>query len=203
MKTYEEALVFRAGIVSSLAKNHPELCDESGVGFWPVSVMTPSIFARCLYLMEQECLCRIINFDYVARDLLVSIRTRLTSLVYEGDMGEDHACIYLEEHPKVKNVRIQDGLFYSAYKTILDHDNWAVILGFIYSLEVGSLASIKALVDNKIIVNGEFAKVHLVEEVEHAKLAIEIRELIINSEYWNYFVSGCELHDNLYTQIGS
>ena len=71
MKTYEEALVFRAGIVNALAEKYPEICNKSGVGFWPVPVMTPCIFAKCLNLLEQECFSKVKVSNYETRDLLV------------------------------------------------------------------------------------------------------------------------------------
>jgi len=200
MRTREDAITFRANIIRELAKVRPSLCNRSGVGFWPVPVMIPLVLAKCIYLIHAEWLDQIKAGKYDTAKMLTEIRTRLTHLVAKGDLGEDHAGIYMSEHPDVNKTKMDTAPFFKAYQTILDKNDPFVLLGFIYSIEAGSLEAVKALVESRMIANKRFAKLHMVEEVEHDRLAEEIKQLILKSEYASRFAQGCDLHDQLYEQ---
>jgi len=201
MRTREDAIMFRANIIRKLAKARPDLCKHSGVGFWPVPVMIPLVLAKCIYLIHKEWLDQIQASNYDTAEMLTEIRTRLTHLAAEGDLGEDHAGIYMREHPDAKKIKMDAAPFFKAYQTILDKNDPFILLGFVYSVEAGSLEAIKALVATGMISNEKFAKLHMVEEVEHDKLAEEIKQFILKSEYAHRFAQGCNLHDQLYEQI--
>lgn len=200
MRSYSDAVAFRANIINNLANTRPDLRNRSGVGFWPVPIMIPVVLAKCLYLIHDEWFNQIQASNYKVAEMLTEVRTRVTHLVAEGDLGEDHAGVFLREHPDVKEIEMNDAPFFKAYKAILEEDDAFVLLGFIYSIETGSLEAIKALVTNEMISDGEFAKLHMVEEVEHEKLAGEIQQFILESEYADRFAKGCDLHDRLYEQ---
>lgn len=163
--------------------------------------MIPVVLAKCLYLIHKEWLKQIQTGNYDVAEMLSEVRTRLTRLVAEGDLGENHAGIYIREHPDVKKIEYETAPFFKAYQEILDQEDAFVLLGFVYSIETGSLEAIKALVAHGMISNGEFAKLHMMEEVEHGRIAEEIKQLILQSQYASEFAEGCDLHDRLYEAI--
>lgn len=192
---------FRAQIIRRLAEARPDLCNDTGIGFWPIPVMIPLVLAKCLYLLHKEWLGQIRTGNFRVAEMLSNVRTRLTRLVAEGDLGEDHAGIYMREHPEVTKIDIRTAPFFKAYARILEEKDAFVLLGFVYCIETGSLEAIKALVERHMISNGEFARLHMEEEVEHERIAQEIKQLILGSEYAQRFTQGCELHNRLYEEV--
>ncbi len=201
MKDYSDAVNFRAAIIRKLAKARPDLCGGSGSGFWPVPVMGPVILAKCIFLLHFEWLHQIKRADYRVAEKLAEVRTRLTQIVAEGDLGEDHAGLYIKEHTAVKDIRMEALPFFKVCQTILKEEDPFILLGFIYNVETGSLEAIKALVETNMICNGHFAQLHLVEEIKHEKLANEIKTIILQSPYRERFIQGCDLHDRLYEEM--
>lgn len=193
--------MFRAQIIRRLAEARPDLCNGSGVGFWPIPAMIPVVLAKCIYLLHEEWLEQIKASNPGVVEMLSQVRTRLTHLVAEGDLGEDHAGIYRREHPDVSTTDIRTAPFFKAYTTILAQEDAFVLLGFVYSIETGSLEAIKTLVEKQMIRDGEFARLHLVEEVEHGRIADEIEQLIMDSQYAQRFIQGRELHNHLYEAV--
>ncbi len=198
MRTREDAVRFRADIVRNLARSRPDLQNESGEGFWPIPVMIPVVLAKCIYKIHEEWLQQIEAGNHETAAMLSEVRTRLTHLVAEGDLGEDHAGIYMHEHPNVKKTKMNSAPFFTAYQAILKEDDPFKLLGFVYSVEAGSLEAVKALVASRMIANKKFAALHMEEEVEHDRLAEEIKQRIMQSEYADRFAQGCDLHDALY-----
>src|ERR1700741_75998 len=107
MQNNQTAAAFRAAIIKKLAKIRPDLCNSSGLGFWPVPIMIPVIIAKCIYLLHAEWQRQIMLGDRPLAKKLSEIRILLAKLGYEGDLGEDHAGIYMKEHPEVKNVEME------------------------------------------------------------------------------------------------
>ncbi len=205
MKTYEEALRFRAKSIERFAYHNSELCDQSGVGFWPAPMLMPLIFSRCISLMQCEIVKQHKEKSFVLCQNLTMVRNLLVKLAAEGDLGQDHVSIYMEEHPEVCMWELQDGPFYKPYERVLELSSSFKILGFLYSIEVGSLLFVKELVKNQLIKDGKFAAMHLEVEGEHHDLALSIHKVVMDesfpSRYRADFVSGCELHDSIYDQI--
>ncbi len=201
MRERENAIRFRADIIRGLAEKRPDLRNESGEGFWPIPVMIPVVLAKCIYKIDEERLNQTQAGNYETAAMLTEVRTRLTHLVAEGDLGEDHAGIYMEEHPNVKNIDMKSAPFFKAYQTILKEEDPFKLLGFVYSVEAGSLEAVKALVASRMIAKKRFAELHMIEEVEHDRLAEEIKTLVLKSEYATRFAEGCDLHDSLYEKM--
>ena len=201
MRSYAETVNFRGAIIIKLAARRLDLCDGSGLGFWPVPVMGPVILAKCIFLLHDEWLNQIKLGEYNTANQLSEVRTRLTQIVAEGDLGEDHAGMYIKEYPAVKDVQMETLPFFKVCQSILKEDDPFILLGFIYNVETGSLEAIKTLVKTNMISNGNFAQLHLVEEIEHEKLANEIKTIIFQSPYKWRFIQGCDLHDRLYEEM--
>jgi hypothetical protein len=200
--TLPDPVMFRANIIRTLAQKRPELCDYSGRAFWPIPVMIPVVLAKCLHYVHREWFEQVCKKNYEIVSMLSLVRTGLTRLCAEGDLGEDHAGIYMREHPTVTHMDIFSAPFFTPYSRILTLcKNAFELLGFVYSIEAGSLEAIKALVELRMIANGEFAKLHMTKEVEHERIAEEIRRLISCSPYLESFNRGCQLHNLLYEEV--
>ena len=158
------------------------------------------ILAKCLYKIHEEWLRQITVGNYETAAMLSAVRTRLTAIGAEGDLGEDHAAIYLRDHPGVREIDISDGPFYLAYTRILSEDDPFKLLGFVYSVEVGSLNAVKELASSRLIANKSYAALHMIEEVAHGALAAELKNIVMESEYAERFAAGCDLHDLVYEE---
>ncbi|MEZ4104025.1 MAG: hypothetical protein R3B60_01930 [Candidatus Paceibacterota bacterium] len=205
MNTYEQALSHRAKCLREFACSHPELCDESGVAFWPIPVIMPLFFSQCLNLLQQEIVKLYVDNMREPANRLTEVRNLLAKLATEGDLGEDHASLYVADHPLLPQS-FDDSHFLPHYQEVLVLNNPFKILGFLYSIEVGSLEFVKALVETGLIKkNGYFASTHLKVEVEHSNLAVLIRGIVMNEtfclRYRSDFVFGCEFHDIVYERI--
>ncbi|MCB9811235.1 MAG: hypothetical protein H6779_03610 [Candidatus Nomurabacteria bacterium] len=135
------------------------------------------------------------------------IRNLLVKLAAEGDLGEDHVAPYLADHPTLPSS-FGDGHFFEHYQKVLKLNDPFKILGFLYSIEVGSLEFVKVLVERGLVKEGGlFAKIHLKVEEKHRNLAISIREMVMPETFRNKyragFVGGCELHDAMYKKIAN
>ena len=200
MRPLEDAVEFRARIIRNFAQSNSQLCDESGIGYWPIPVLIAVILSKALYSIHEEWLSQITACNYEVAAMLSEVRTRLTAIAAEGDLGEDHAAIYLRDHPSVREINVSDGPFYLAYKRVLNEDDAFILLGFVYSVEIGSLSAVKELASSRLIANKNYAALHMVEEVAHGALAAEIKSIVMQSDYADRFAAGCDLHDLVYEE---
>lgn len=203
----QETFGVRIKIVDRLVKKYPGLCDNSGVGFWPVPLFMPAIYAKCIYLLQYEFTKEIFSNNYVKGEFIGKLRSCLTELAVEGNLGKDCVSVYIDDHHPVQAIDVQDGIFYNLYKDkVLAVSNPFKILGFIYSAGIEWHQLIEQLVDCNIIIDGEYSKLQLEQAPTYEDIIPAIHDLVmkesVNSNYRSNFVRGTELYDELCEQIG-
>lgn len=200
-----DANVFMRDTVKALAHRQPGLCDRSGRGFWPVPVMFPLLLAHCLHRLQQRVSELYLGGHYCEGELLAACRCNVLRLVAEGDLGEDHASLFLADHHEVRGItgpECRQLPFFAFCEGILRIDDPVVLLGALMRNEAGSLGEMEALLGEGLISSGRFSEVHLVEEVTHARLAEEIAERLATVDELNHsFQIGQALHDQIYASV--
>lgn len=196
----EHAGDFMAAYIQQLADRRPDLANMSGRGFWPVPAVFPLYLGHSIFRLQNAVSEAYLRGDSSHAAWLAHLRVLLMRIVYEGDLGENHTELFLRDHPEAPHA---DGPF-AKFTTHLGqmHMHWATMLGLLVDNEVGSLAEARALVGYKIIrPDGVFARVHLQEEVEHARIATEIAVAVQRSRYAGAFENGIRLHRMWYASI--
>src|SRR5262245_60137167 len=86
-------------VLELLAASRPELCDKSGAAFYPIPVVFPKILSRVVDTLQFEITRFHLEGDHALADLLTEARILLMQLVFEGDLGENHSRLFLDDHP--------------------------------------------------------------------------------------------------------
>ena len=201
------AAVVMSTAIRHLAMQHPELAERKGLAFWPVPAIFPAVLADCIAGLQE-----LITYEYVrdhspSAQRLGRARCLLLTIVGEGDLGEDHTALFLQDHPDVLGAgyAISGQLPFSSLcrglRAIADP---VMQLGALIRNELGSTAEIGTLVRVGLITAGPYSEVHAREEPEHAAVAEEIRHLFYGfRKYAPRFKAGEMLHDELYGQVAT
>ena len=196
---------FMGDKIRELASQQPELCDQSGKGFWPVPAMFPQLLAHTIHKLQEKITYLNLFGKYEEAKLLTEVRLGMLKVVFEGDLGEDHTRLFLDDHKGIlglDSAEYRKLPFYDFCKSVLEIENPIVLLGILTRNEEGSLEEAKALTETKLIGSGEFARIHVIEEEEHGRISAKIREALIqHSEFKEDFVKGLALHDLFYSSI--
>jgi release factor glutamine methyltransferase len=205
MRVEEKAGEFMARKVIELAQTREDLCDESGLGFWPIPAMFPQVLSHTIHLLQRKITNLILEGKTQEAHLLTHVRCDLLKIVHEGDLGENHTGIFLHEHRRaleIDRTTLEKLPFYSFCTSLLEIDNPLVLLGAITRNEEGSIGEAKALVKTNLIKNRKFAELHLIEEVEHGRISAQIKSLLVDHPiFGSDFTQGLKLHDQLYSKI--
>jgi Fe-S-cluster containining protein len=200
-----DANQFMRDTVRLLADRQPGLRDRGGRAFWPVPALFPLLLVHCLHQVQRQ----VSELYLAAHDreaaILAACRCNLLRLVAEGDLGEDHAALFLADHPGIAAIAGEEYRqlpFYGFCQDILRIDDPILLLGALMRNEAGSLGEMEALLAENLISPGRFSAAHLVEEVTHARLADEIAERLSEFEALNRsFNAGQALHDRIYAAV--
>ena len=191
--------------IHTLAKQRPDLCDQSGRGFWPVPVHFPRLLSKTLDALQREVSERYLRHDPTA-DTLASVRMDFMRVVGEGDLGENHTKLFLADHPGIANVTPEesDRLPFGQFcRSILTIDDPVLLMAILTRNEEGGLAEAQALADTKLIKpDGPFALTHLREEEVHGRISADMRKKLLSiSEFEQRFHLGETIHDQFYLSI--
>lgn len=200
-----DANAFMKETVRTLAHRRPALRDRSGRGFWPVPAMFPLLLSQCLHRLQQRVSELYLEGRQHEGGLLAACRCNMLRLVADGDLGEDHAALFLADHPQIGAIpgqECRDLPFFTFCQGILHIDDPIVLLGALMRNEAGSLGEMEALLEEDLIASGRFSEIHLIEEVTHARLAEEIAERLAEvDELHSSFTKGQALHDRIYAGV--
>ena len=125
---------------------------------------------------------------------LASVRTDVIKIISEGDLGENHTQLYIEDHPIVIGTDYRVLPFYNFCESALEIKNPIILLGFLMRNEEGSLEEAIALAETGLIGKGAFADKHLIEEKEHGRIAESVtKKLLAEPAYAEDFKTGMKV----------
>ncbi len=205
IKMISDANEYMGSKIKELAERRPDLCDKSGRGFWPVPASFPSLLSHAQNQLQSKIQEFYLKGEVEKADTLASVRMDLQKLVHEGDLGENHTRLFLNDHSGIQFL--SEGVhrklpFYNFCETVLDIEDPIMLMGIISRNEEGSLGEAHALAATGLVNYGPFATTHLREEVEHGRLSERIRKtLSSHSDFHENFVTGIRVHDQIYHSI--
>lgn len=201
-----DANAFMGAKIEAFAAQHPEFTEPAvrGCFFWVVTCYFPELLAEM-----QLRLTRLARKAYLRHesdaDLLAWVRMEWTKLTSVGDLGENHTRMYLEEHPAVLDMtldQVYDSPFARFCTGLLELQDPIMLLGALTRNEEGAIGEATALVSTGLIADGEFARLHLLEEPEHGAISAGIRErMLAHPGFSPRFIQGMRHHDFLYQGI--
>jgi len=193
---------FMGSTIRMLATKHPEFCDRSGQGFWPVPAYFPRLLSDYIDKLQCEITQQYLLGNSAQGNTLASVRTDVIKIISEGDLGENHTQLYIEDHPIVIGTDYRVLPFYNFCESALEIKNPIILLGFLMRNEEGSLEEAIALAETGLIGKGAFADKHLIEEKEHGRIAESVtKKLLAEPAYAEDFKTGMRIHDQLYISI--
>jgi hypothetical protein len=187
------------GVFRKLAAKRPDLCDGSGRGYWPTSAKFPTFVALTVLLLQRWGEELILSKDPFAEHV-VAARMHVMRLAYFGDLGEDHAKLFLADHPGLRESPTDSPEFpFSRFCGLLtSFTNPAEAAGALWHNETGSTEGITELGELGLVTKGEWYRAHLIEEPEHGKAAEEVAKVFRDSAFWHSFQVGAQKHADWY-----